>query len=84
MGDRVFIKVDTSDEVTIGGIVLPASAQKKPTQGKVVSAPKSKGVAVRTLFLVYASCANTICLDSNDNTHVSWLYITFVSVSSSV
>lgn len=46
VGERVFIKVDTSDEVTIGGLVLPASAQKKPTQGKVVSAPKGKGVAV--------------------------------------
>lgn len=59
VGDRVFIKVDTSDEVTIGGIVLPASAQKKPTQGQVVSAPKGKGVAVcgdYDMFLLHIDC----------------------------
>ena len=61
VGDRVFIKVDTSDEVTIGGIVLPASAQKKPTQGKVVSAPKGKGVAVRTMGdYVWACCTSPV------------------------
>ena len=37
LGDRVVISRDESEETTAGGIVLPDSAQDKPSQGKVVS-----------------------------------------------
>ena len=45
-GDRVFVKVDNSDEKTTSGILLPSSAQKKPTQGEVIGAGDAKAVKV--------------------------------------
>eukprot|EP00884_Botryococcus_braunii_P005863 jgi/Botrbrau1/15278/Bobra.97_1s0004.1 len=44
VGDRVFIKVDSSEETSVGGILLPTSAQKKPTRGSVVGLGKAKAV----------------------------------------
>ena len=41
MGDRVFVKVDASEEKTATGILLPTSAQKRPTQGHVVGGGKA-------------------------------------------
>ena len=46
MGDRVFVKVDVSEPVSTGGILLPTSAQKKPTQGEVVSLGDAKSLKV--------------------------------------
>lgn len=36
-GDRVFVKVANQEEKTRGGILLPTSAQKRPTSGNVVA-----------------------------------------------
>lgn len=46
VGDRVFVKVDNEDEKTANGILLPSSAQKKPTQGEVVVAGEAKALKV--------------------------------------
>jgi len=37
LGDKVVIKVKAEEVTTLGGIVLPGSAQEKPQQGKVVA-----------------------------------------------
>lgn len=37
LGDRLVVERDESETVTTGGIVLPDSAQDKPTRGKIVS-----------------------------------------------
>jgi chaperonin GroES len=37
LGDRVVISRDISESTTAGGIVLPDSAQDKPSQGQVIS-----------------------------------------------
>jgi hypothetical protein len=37
VGDRVLVKVDKEEPKTSGGIIIPSSAQKKPTSGEVVS-----------------------------------------------
>jgi len=37
LGDRVVVEREDAESVTAGGIVLPDSAQDKPTRGKVVS-----------------------------------------------
>jgi chaperonin GroES len=37
LGDRVVVERDASEEKTSGGILLPDSAQDKPTRGKVLS-----------------------------------------------
>jgi len=44
VGDRVLVKVDISEEKSLGGILLPSSAQKKPTQGHVEKAGTAKAV----------------------------------------
>ena len=52
VGDRIFVKVDTPDEKSIGGILLPSSAVKKATQGSVVSPGSAQAVKVKTGFTV--------------------------------
>ena len=37
LGDRVVVEREDAETVTAGGIVLPDSAQDKPTRGKVAS-----------------------------------------------
>ncbi|MCG8586720.1 MAG: co-chaperone GroES [Pirellulales bacterium] len=66
LGDRVVISRDESEETTAGGIVLPDSAQDKPSQGKVISVGEGRqlddgtrsnmGVSVgdRVIFSSYA------------------------------
>lgn len=44
VGDRVYVKVDVSEEKTSSGLLLPVSAQKKPTQGEIVGAGTAKAV----------------------------------------
>ncbi len=47
VGDRVFVKAEEAEAKTVGGILLPSSAQKRPTQGTVTSAGSAKAVKVR-------------------------------------
>ncbi|KAK9917962.1 hypothetical protein WJX75_000084 [Coccomyxa subellipsoidea] len=44
VGERVLVAVDVSEEKSVGGILLPSSAQKKPTQGHVEKAGTAKAV----------------------------------------
>ena len=37
LGDKVVIKVKAEEVTTLGGIVLPGSAQEKPQQGKIIA-----------------------------------------------
>ena len=37
LGDRVLLKSSDEEETTAGGIVLPASAAEKPSQGEVLA-----------------------------------------------
>lgn len=37
LGDRVLVKINTSEEVTVGGILLPTTSQSKPQAGEVVA-----------------------------------------------
>lgn len=46
VGDRVFVKAEEAESKTVGGILLPSSAQKRPTQGTVESAGSAKAVKV--------------------------------------
>lgn len=46
VGERVLVKVDVGEEKSLGGILLPSSAQKKPTQGHVEKAGTAKAVRV--------------------------------------
>ena len=42
LGDRVVVRRDESEEKTAGGIVLPDSAQDKPSRGTIVSVGTGK------------------------------------------
>lgn len=46
MGDRVFVKIDKEEDKTTSGILLPSSAQKKPTQGEIVDIGDAKALKV--------------------------------------
>lgn len=47
MGRRVLIQVEEPEVKTSGGILLPSSAQKKPTKGSIVDAGNASIVQVR-------------------------------------
>ena len=68
MGDRVYVKVDVSEEKTSSGLLLPVSAQKKPTQGEIVGAGTAKAVKVSsecTYVRFLLLTVKWICDDSN-------------------
>lgn len=56
VGDRVFVKTEEAEATTVGGILLPSSAQKRPTQGTVQSAGGAKGVKVRARCTKFHTC----------------------------
>lgn len=78
LGDKVVVKVLEADEKTAGGIILPDSAKKKPTEGEVVAvgngrvldngdhAPLTVQVGDRVLFSKYGG--NEVTLDGKDFT----------------
>jgi chaperonin GroES len=66
VGNRVFVKVDTEEATSAGGILLPTSAQKKPTQGEVVSLGDAKSLQAGDK-VVYSKYAGTeVALDKTD------------------
>lgn len=66
LGDRLVVQREESEEKTAGGILLPDSAQNKPTRGRVISvgdgrmmetgsrAPLQVKAGDRVLFTSYA------------------------------
>ena len=42
LGDRVFVKVNASEEKTAGGLYLPDTAKEKPQVGEVVAVGDGK------------------------------------------
>lgn len=37
LGDKVVVKIVEADDMTAGGILLPDTAKKKPTEGEIVA-----------------------------------------------
>lgn len=76
LGNRIVVERDTHEETTGGGIVLPSSAQEKPTRGVVIAVgdgqllkngergPLQVSVGDHILFTSYAP--NEIKLDDNE------------------
>ncbi len=62
----MFVRVEQAEEKTSSGILLPSSAQKKPTQGEIVGAGSAKAVKVgkdaagcsHPTFFVGPACCN--------------------------
>jgi chaperonin GroES len=47
LGDRVLVKLQPSEEKTSSGIIIPAAAQEKTTQGEVVAVGDSKDILIK-------------------------------------
>lgn len=58
VGDRVFVKIDKEEDKTTSGILLPSSAQKKPTQGEIVDIGDAKALKAGDK-IVYSKFAGT-------------------------
>ncbi|XP_020090760.1 20 kDa chaperonin, chloroplastic-like [Ananas comosus] len=77
LGDRVLVKIKSSDEKTTGGILLPTTAQTKPQGGEVVAVGEGRtvgknkvGISVQTgAQVVYSKYAGTE-LEFNGSKHL--------------
>ncbi|CAG9463078.1 unnamed protein product [Pedinophyceae sp. YPF-701] len=59
VGERVFVKIADVEDVSQGGILLPGSAQKRPTAGEVVSAATDCRSVKAGDRIVYSKFAGT-------------------------
>ena len=78
LGDKVVVKILEAEEKTAGGILLPDSAKKKPSEGKVVAIGNGRvldngdrntlsvSVGDRVIFSKYGG--NEVNLDGEDFT----------------
>ncbi len=78
LGDKIVVQLIEADEKTAGGIYLPDSAKKKPTEGKVIAVgngrtldtgdrnPLSVKVGDRVLFSKYGG--NEVTIEGQDYT----------------
>ncbi|MCO5569717.1 hypothetical protein L7F22_023432 [Adiantum nelumboides] len=77
LGDRVLIKLQSAEEKTTGGILLPSSAQSKPQGGEVVAVGEGRTVGDKKIEVglqsgknvVYSKYAGTE-IDFNGVSHV--------------
>lgn len=44
LGDRVLVKIKEAEEKTLGGILLPSTAQSKPQGGEVVAVGEGRTI----------------------------------------
>lgn len=78
LGDKVVVQLVEAEEKTAGGIILPDSAKKKPTEGKVIAVGSGRvldsgdrnsltvKVGDRVLFSKYGG--NEVTIDGQDYT----------------
>ncbi|XP_078429577.1 20 kDa chaperonin, chloroplastic-like [Wolffia australiana] len=77
LGDRVLVKIKTAEEKTVGGILLPSSAQSKPQSGEVVAIGDGRSVGKNKVQVdievgsqvVYSKFAGTE-IDFNGSNHL--------------
>lgn len=64
IGDRIVVRRDESEETTVGGIILPDSAQDKPARGTVLSVGDGKILADGTRSKMQLSKGDHILFSS--------------------
>lgn len=77
LGDRVLVKIKAAEEKSIGGILLPSSAQTKPQGGEVVAVGEGRTIGEKKVDIgvktgspvVYSKYAGTE-VEFNGSTHV--------------
>jgi hypothetical protein len=69
VGDRILVKKDKAQEKTSGGILLPTTAQNKPTGGEVVALgggrtlPNGKKIELEIAVSLMSTCPVSCCPD---------------------
>ena len=88
LGDKVVVQLIEAEEKTSGGILLPDSAKKKPTEGKVVAVGNGRTldngqrnaltvkVGDRVLFSKYGG--NEVTVDGEDWVEIDMIGGTFI------
>ncbi|CAA7401215.1 unnamed protein product [Spirodela intermedia] len=60
LGDRVLVKIKSSEEKTVGGILLPSTAQTKPQGGEVVAVGSGKTIGQNKVELSVQAGAQVV------------------------
>ncbi|RVX05453.1 20 kDa chaperonin, chloroplastic [Vitis vinifera] len=60
LGDRVLVKIKTAEEKTVGGILLPTTAQTKPQGGEVVAVGEGKTIGKNKLDICVKTGAQVV------------------------
>eukprot|EP00270_Netrium_digitus_P018460 TRINITY_DN702_c0_g1_i1.p1 TRINITY_DN702_c0_g1~~TRINITY_DN702_c0_g1_i1.p1 ORF type:complete len:263 (+),score=77.31 TRINITY_DN702_c0_g1_i1:109-897(+) len=60
LGDRILVKIDSAEETTAAGIVLPVSAQTKPQGGEVVEVGDGRVVRDKKIPVSIAKGSNIV------------------------
>uniref|UniRef100_K3Y3S4 20 kDa chaperonin, chloroplastic n=1 Tax=Setaria italica TaxID=4555 RepID=K3Y3S4_SETIT len=73
LGDRVLVKLGAAEEKTVGGILLPSTAQTKPQGGEVVAVGAGRTIGDKKIEtgaeVVYSKYAGTE-VEFNDSKHL--------------
>lgn len=69
LGERILVKIKSSEEKTAGGIVIPETAQEKTQEGIVVNVGESPDIKVKKGdVIIYDKYAGTqIKIDDKDH-----------------
>jgi len=62
LGDRVLVKIKTSEEKTTGGILLPTTAQSKPQSGEVVEIGDGRTIGKNKVEISIQVSHKSLCL----------------------
>ena len=61
LADRVLVKINSSEEKTTGGILLPTTAQSKPQGGEVVAVGEGRIIGDKKVDVSIQVCSLQTC-----------------------
>ncbi|KAF9615779.1 hypothetical protein IFM89_026380 [Coptis chinensis] len=73
--NRVLVKIKSTEEKTVGGILLPFTARSKPQGGEVVAVGEGKTLGKNTLEITVKTGAQIVYWD---RTRVLWINSFFI------
>mgnify|MGYP000426818633 CR=1 FL=1 len=62
LGDRVLVQIQSKEEKTSGGILLPTAAQSKPQSGQVVAVGEGRSFGEKKIEPNVQVCINPVFL----------------------
>jgi chaperonin GroES len=73
LGDRVVVRPSAEEDVTVGGILLPDTAQKRPHEGEVLAVGPGRILDSGRLIPVAVKVGDTVIYSKYSGTEVTWL-----------